>query len=101
MSKTIRDFRWARPNTVDSATCRVCSAECCIERGIDGPTCWAQAIGGTTTVHDWIYCPHWKEDWHDEALTLKLRLDEEPSARLRKVIALDLADAVRRGRHTE
>lgn len=97
MSQTIRDFRWAHINTVDEADCRVCGAECVIKRGIDGPTCWAQAIGGTTTVHDWIYCPHWKKDWHEEALTLTLRLDEEESARVRKLITLDLADALRRG----
>ena len=83
---------WTRPGELAEATCPHCGAACSIERHIDGPTCWAQAIAKHTTLHDAVRCPHSGLDWHNQLVHLAQAIATCPSPRVRALMELDRED---------
>ena len=75
--------------------CRVCGAECEVERNVLGPTGFASAMGGTKTLHDRFHCPNIDIEWHETALRLVVAIEESPSKRVRELMQLDLEDILR------
>lgn len=80
-------YRWAEAGKVASASCKVCGAECEINRGVVGPTNFASAIGGLKRLHDQIQCPNGGSAWHNHAADLRreitLALSPTPAETLR------------------
>jgi len=44
------------------------------------------------TVHDYFYCPHKDQTWHNQALALVQAIEETPSKRIASLMQLDLLD---------
>ena len=47
------------------------------------------------THHDEFVCPHTDVAWHEQALQLKISIDESPSKRLAELMKADLEDLLR------
>ena len=91
-------YRWAEPGKVTSATCKVCGADCRIDRNLHGPTNHASAIGGLKHLHDHIWCPHAGSAWHNQAVELKREAETTPSPTLAAIIRSDLETLRQHGR---
>jgi hypothetical protein len=83
-------YRWAEPGKVTNATCKVCGADCRIDRNVLGPTNHASAIGGFKRLHDQIVCPHAGSAWHNQAVELKREAETTPSPTLGAILRSDL-----------
>lgn len=86
------DSFFETPGTVTERFCQVCGTECLVERNKVGPTGWAAAMAKAETVHDFFYCPHKNQPWHDQAVALVQAIENTPSRRIASIIQLDLID---------
>ncbi len=84
------DVFYAEPGQVEEMLCRICGAECRVERNVLGPTGVASAIVGKHSYHDQFVCPNAGERWHDKALKLFVAIEEMPSKRVSDLIQQDL-----------
>ena len=83
-------YRWSEPGKLASATCRICGAECSIDRNVLGPTNQASAIGGFKRLHDHIVCPHAGAGWHNQAAELRREAETTLSPTLAAILRSDL-----------
>jgi hypothetical protein len=78
------------PGDMDGMGCRVCGAAMDAERGLTGPTGFAEAAARRGHPHDWFTCPNSGAPWHREALALRQAMEGTPSRRVRALMGLDL-----------
>jgi len=86
------DTFFEAPGTVESRACRVCGTECVVIRDSVGPTSWAAAVGKLKTKHDYFYCPHREQPWHERALSLVEAIEDSPSQRVSELMRQDLIE---------
>lgn len=79
------DYFTPPPGKVDSMTCRVCGSNMNLKRNVNGPTGWAESVGGGKHLHDTFSCSFAGEKWHDQALRLKKLAEETPSFEIQKI----------------
>jgi hypothetical protein len=84
------DTFFLEPDTVEGMRCKVCSAQCEVERSLTGPTGSAEASAGRGHWHDEFSCPYRGKPWHEQALRLVLEIERTPSKRLAELMRLDL-----------
>lgn len=89
-------YRWTEPGKLTNASCRVCGAECRIDRNVLGPTNHASAIGGIKSLHDRICCPSSGTDWHNQAVDLRRLAEATPSPTLAAILRSDLEALLQR-----
>lgn len=85
----------AKPGERDELNCPVCGTKCDINRNCNGPTCFAESVGGQGHLHDRFTCPHQDQDWHHYASLLITQKQDCPSRRVRALIDLDLQETLR------
>lgn len=95
MSMKNYDVFYTEPNTVDEMFCKVCGTRCEVERGLFGPTSWAEAQAEGGHWHDRFICPHSCKPWHETAVDLYFEMEETPSKRIAELMRLDLEDLLR------
>jgi hypothetical protein len=78
------------PGKVKEMFCRVCKAKMDVQRNVNGPTGFAEAMGGGKHLHDSFSCPHAQEDWHNQARVLKQRIKDETSKSIAKILKKEL-----------
>lgn len=88
-------YRWAEPGKVANATCKVCGAECEIDRDVVGPTNFASAIGGLKRQHDHIWCPNAGTDWHNRVVELRREIAVTPSPTIAAILTSDMEGLLR------
>jgi hypothetical protein len=88
-------YRWAEPGKITSARCKVCGAECVIDRNVLGPTNHASAIAELKRLHDHIWCPHARAEWHNQAVALARAAEATPSATVAAIFRSDLERVLR------
>lgn len=89
------DIFFEKPGEVQFHRCRVCGTICSVDRDQKGPTSWAGAMAHKQTPHDFFYCPHGNESWHQKALDLVQEMGETRSKRVVELIRQDLKDLLR------
>lgn len=82
----------AASGTVESMNCRVCGSVMDVERGINGPTSWAEAMAEGKHLHDSFTCPYAHSDWHVQVLRLRELIEKTPSFRLQKMLEEEVAE---------
>lgn len=60
-------YAFPDPGKYEKAFCGVCGAEMNVQRGVVGPSGFAEASGGLKHLHDRFLCPHLETDWHKKA----------------------------------
>ena len=78
------------PGKVKEMFCRVCKAKMDVKRNVNGPTGWAEAVGGRKHLHDAFSCPFAQEDWHRQARVLKQRIQDETSKSMTTILKKEL-----------
>lgn len=78
------------PGEVERMNCCVCGAGMDVERGLTGPTHFAEAMAQRGHKHDRFTCPNSGEPWHRDALKLREAMKDTPSKRVRGLISEDL-----------
>ena len=86
------DTFYETPGTVDRRICQVCGTVCLVRRNQIGPTSWAGAMANAETAHDYFFCPHSKEPWHEQAVALLQAIENTPSKRIAALMQEDLVD---------
>lgn len=71
------DAFFPEPGAYEQMNCRVCEAQCQVERSRIGPTGFTEAVCGRERPHDRFVCPHADEPWHNEALGLLREAEAE------------------------
>lgn len=89
------DMFFEKPGEITEKTCLVCGSTCEVKRGQLGPTSWIGAVSHRAVLHDYFYCPHADQVWHQQALELVLAIENTPSKRLAELMKLDLEDLLR------
>ncbi|MFZ6020902.1 MAG: hypothetical protein ACOYXO_14945 [Chloroflexota bacterium] len=89
------DTFFEEPGTIVERICRVCGTPCLVERNKLGATSWVAAMAKRETLHDFFYCPHHEQGWHQQALKLVQAIEETPSKRLASLLQLDLIDLLK------
>jgi hypothetical protein len=84
------DAFFLEPGESYSMNCRVCGAQCRVQRSRLGPTSFVEAMGGSKRPHDLFTCPHTSLIWHDEALELLRAAEAEPDPLLAKALNIRL-----------
>jgi hypothetical protein len=84
------DVFYEAPGVIDERVCQVCGSVCDVERNRLSSTSWAGAMAKVKTLHDYFYCPHCEEDWHEQALELVQTINTTPSKRLAALLRQDL-----------
>jgi hypothetical protein len=80
------------PGTVSTRSCQVCGVVCNVERNRVGPTGWATAVAKAEMIHDYFYCPHSGQSWHEQALALVQAIENTPSKRVAALMQQDLTE---------
>jgi len=91
------DTFFEKPGKIDKKNCEVCGTECNVKRGVMGATCFAQAVGGGRSLHDYFYCPNNEQKWHEKAVEMKMELNDTKSPSLRKIIQKDIDELIKHG----
>ena len=86
------DSFFETPGTVTERFCQVCNTKCLSEHNKIGPTGWVAAMAKSETAHDFFYCPHINQPWHQQALALVQAIEDSPSKRIASLMELDLID---------
>mgnify|MGYP000942782430 CR=1 FL=1 len=89
------DSFFEKPGVVKERTCLVCGTICSVKRDQLGPTSWGGAMAHKVNLHDFFYCPHMDEDWHEQASELLQSIEDTPSKRLAGLMKLDLEDLIK------
>jgi hypothetical protein len=87
--------------TIDQMQCRACGELMLVERGINGPTGWAESIGGGKHLHDRFVCPNAGKDWHTQAIKIKKMISETPSARISEILTEEVNEILCHKRPTK
>jgi hypothetical protein len=66
--------------------CRVCKEKMDVQRNVNGPTGWAEAMGKGKHAHDTFSCPFAQEDWHNQVRVLLERIQKETSRTIAKML---------------
>lgn len=56
--------RSAKPGEIDELACSVCGEMMEVQRGVNGPTGFAEAMAKKKHLHDSFTCPFREEMWH-------------------------------------
>ena len=95
---------YPNPGEVEQVECGICGTQMNVERNINGPTCFAEAIGRMGHLHDCFTCPRLAEKWHRKIIYLKMEAiansmrmegEEEVVEELEKKVKKILEDAER------
>jgi hypothetical protein len=95
MSRKGYDVFFSEPERLDEINCKVCGSLCRVERDVLSPTGWAEAMTERGHWHDYFYCPHRDQPWHEQALELVLAIENTPSKRIAELMRLDLEDLLK------
>jgi len=90
-----RAYRLTPPDMHESLRCGICEALMSVQRGVEGPTCWADAAGRRTRRHDRFECPNLDRPEHRRAGRLMDDRARTASRSLRRLLGGDVRDALR------
>jgi hypothetical protein len=51
-------------SVTEDVICGFCGSVMNVDRGVVGPTNWAESMSGGAHLYDFFSCPHYQEDWH-------------------------------------
>lgn len=84
------DSFFTKPFEKPGMICRVCGARCKSARHQRGPTSFGEAMNRVSRIHDVYVCPRTHQPWHEQALRLRMAIEESPSPSLRSIMQKDL-----------
>ena len=88
-------------DSIKEMHCRVCGSKMNVERGIDGPTSFAEAMAQRSHKHDQFTCSYSKEDWHKQALAIKKLIEDTPSKNIALRLQVEVDDIISMRRSTK
>lgn len=91
----IQDVYTPDPGVCESQTCGVCQTEMLVERNVDGPRSFTQAMAGGKSKHDFFWCPHRNEDWHKQVVAIRRKARETPSMRQQTMLEEEADEIVK------
>jgi len=68
---------YPKPGEVAQAECGICGTQMNVERNVNGPTGFAEAMASRGHLHDSFTCPHLQESWHKRIAGLKMKAYSE------------------------
>lgn len=80
------------PDTHREMFCNACGDSMDVQRGVNGPTSWAESMGKGKHLHDKFTCPNSGEDWHDQLIALDKELRKTSAARIASLIEAEIAE---------
>jgi hypothetical protein len=80
------------PGECDKMSCRACGDDMDVKRNVNGPTGYAEAIGGGKHLHDSFSCPNAGEDWHNQLIALDKELNKTSSTRVAALIEVEIKE---------
>ena len=90
------DYFCPAPNIIDEMKCKVCGSVCDVNRGVNGPTGFAESMAKKKHLHDYFFCPYSKETWHLNALELLKEIEKSHSSSLKKIMQNDLDEIIKK-----
>jgi len=79
------------PGVLEKCACRVCGEDCEVKRNVNGPTSWAESVGGMKHLHDFFVCKHVQEDWHIQIRSLKQEQENTKSSAIKEILEAEIA----------
>jgi hypothetical protein len=58
------------PGVTEEQLCRVCGDKCEVQRNKMGATSYAESVRGKEHLHDYFYCAHAEQRWHEQVRQL-------------------------------
>ena len=83
------------PGDVETWHCGVCGNVGIVNRNINGPTGWAEAMAGHGHPHDYFFCPHRETEWHKQAKDILFERNKNPSKRVKALYEQDWQDILK------
>lgn len=77
----------------ETVECGVCGEVMTETRNVEGPRGIAQALAKGKSLHDFFECPHYKADWHKQAVKLREEAARTPSKKFESLL-LEEADSI-------
>lgn len=90
LQSNIQDTYMPDPGTRDQVECGVCGTVMDVKRDLDGPTSFTMAIGKSKRKHDFFWCPHREDAWHEQVVQLRQFMKSCPSAFLSEVVQREI-----------
>lgn len=80
------------PGTQNEMFCNACRDKMDVKRGVNGPTSWAESMGGGKHLHDNFTCPNSGADWHDQLIALDKELHKTSSSKVAALIEAEIEE---------
>ncbi len=72
--------------------CGVCGKTMRVERNINGPTQYAEAMSGRKHLHDDFECPNIDKKWHQQVIALRTEIRKTPSSKLAQIMSEEVIE---------
>lgn len=95
------DYFTPPPDLVKVAFCGICNEEMEVKRNVNGPTGWAESVGGMKHLHDTFSCKHRTEDWHCQVRNLKSRITKETSKKITDMLTEEMNEVLKSKKPTK
>lgn len=91
------DSSTAPPGKESVLFCRVCTREMTVTRNENAPTSWSESLANIKHLHDTFHCDNAQEGWHKQALALLIRIEDEISLTIIKLLKQEV-ESILQGR---
>lgn len=82
---------------VETVYCGVCDSVMEVQRNVNGPRGWVQAMGRGNSSHDVFNCSLRENDWHKQVVAIRKESRNTSSQKLKNML-LDEADEILKDR---
>lgn len=80
------------PGTQQDMFCNACRDKMDVRRNVNGPTGFAEAMGGGKHLHDSFTCHNAGKDWHDQIIALDKELRKTSSSAIASILEEEIEE---------
>tara|TARA_Y100000034_G_scaffold124892_1_gene173677 strand:+ start:292 stop:621 length:330 start_codon:yes stop_codon:yes gene_type:complete len=82
------------PGEEEKMSCRVCGEDMEVNRNVNGPTGYVEAMAKRGHPHDHFFCKNSGEDWHNQVLRIRQSAEENPSKLIAHMMSVEANEII-------